>query len=191
MDSQIFTCYSIVMYVFRGVGGSGCSSWARTLAGYGSPDGGSGGSGGSIYLLTSNSEYEFNLNNFVYRGGAGGRGSSDDQEGCSGADRMINIPAGTIVKEIIGKSNDTGNYIYRPVCELNSAGLKLLVSAGGRGGLGNKSFKTNYRNNNSFSTAGAPGENRWIELELKTIADCGLVGYPNAGKAQFIIGRNI
>ncbi len=174
------------LQVTGGHGGNGCSSFARTDKGKGAPDGGNGGKGGSVYLETSSDLHQYSFSSFHLRGQPGKPGSSDQQHGPAGQDHIALIPPGTIVREIIGRDPETDELVFRHVADLNSGGLRLKVAEGGIGGFGNRVFKTDYRQNNRFSTNGGPGDSRWIQLELKTIADIGLIGFPNAGKSSLL-----
>jgi GTP-binding protein len=174
------------LQVSGGRGGNGCSSYARTDKGKGAPDGGNGGQGGAVYLETSSDLHQYTFSAFHLKGEAGHPGSSDQQNGSAGADHIALIPPGTIVREIIGRSPDTEDLVFRHVADLNKGGLRIKVAEGGVGGYGNRVFKTDYRHNNRFSTSGQPGATRWLQLELKTIADIGLIGFPNAGKSSLL-----
>ena len=166
--------------VKAGDGGNGCMSFRREkFIPKGGPDGGDGGDGGSIYL-----EADSNLNTLVdYRytrrfnakRGENGRGS--DCTGAKGEDMVLKVPVGTTVvdagtQEIIG--------------DLTEAGQRLLVAQGGFHGLGNTRYKSSVNRAPRQTTNGTPGELRDLKLEMKVLADVGLLGLPNAGKSTFI-----
>ena len=99
---------------------------------------------------------------------------------------MVEVPAGTIVREILSTDAETHTRHTVQLADLDQPGLRLLVAKGGTGGLGNRAFKNTDRRLSVYSTRGSGGENKSLELELKTIAEVGLVGYPNAGKSSFL-----
>lgn len=166
--------------VHAGNGGNGCISFRREkYIPLGGPDGGDGGDGGSIWLAADE-----NLNTLidfrhqrVYRAGRGQNGMGSDRFGKAGEDVVIRVPVGTSVcnvatDEIIG--------------DLTVHGQRLLVAKGGDGGKGNIHFKTAVNRAPRKATPGWPGEQRELRLELKLLADVGLLGFPNAGKSTFI-----
>ncbi len=166
--------------VIAGRGGDGCASFRREkFVPRGGPDGGDGGRGGSIYF-----EADPNLNTlidfrytrrFQAENGENGRGS--DQYGASGKDLVIRVPVGTVIKDA-----ETGEVLS----DLAQPGQRALVARGGRGGLGNLHFKSSTNRAPRQFTRGEPGEHRFLELELRVIADVGLLGLPNAGKSTLI-----
>ena len=166
--------------VAAGKGGNGCMSFRREkFMPKGGPDGGDGGHGGSIYLVADAS-----LNTLVdfryqphYRAETGQGGQSSDCTGRSGEDLFLAVPVGTTVID-----EDTQEVIG----DLTSAGHRLLVAKGGHGGLGNAKFKTSTNRAPRQTTKGAEGEQRQLRLELKVLADVGLLGMPNAGKSTLI-----
>ena len=166
--------------VIAGKGGNGCMSFRREkFMPNGGPDGGDGGRGGSIYL-----EADPSLNTLVdfryqphYRAETGQGGSSSDCTGRAGADLVLAVPVGTTVideetQEVIG--------------DLTVAGKRLLVAKGGIPGQGNTRFKTSTNRAPRQTTKGTEGEQRQLKLELKVLADVGLLGMPNAGKSTLI-----
>lgn len=163
-----------------GDGGSGCVSFRREkFAPMGGPDGGDGGDGGSVILLG-----DVNINTLAdfrharsFSAPRGKNGQGANCTGRSGEDLLIRVPVGTIVTD-----EDTGECIG----ELLTADQRLLVAKGGYHGLGNTRFKSSTNRAPRKATAGTPGESRRLRLELKVLADVGLLGLPNAGKSTFI-----
>ncbi len=166
--------------VKAGNGGSGCLSFRREkYVAKGGPDGGDGGNGGDVYLLASdatNTLADFSVAR-RYNAGNGEPGAGRNKTGRSGDDREVVVPCGTIVFDV-----DTGETIG----DLVKDGQRLRVAAGGRGGMGNTRFKSSTNRAPRKTTPGTPGEARHLKLELKLIADVGLVGLPNAGKSTLI-----
>jgi len=163
-----------------GRGGNGCLSFRREkYIPKGGPNGGDGGNGGDVYLAAD--EALNTLVDFRYRrhfkAASGGHGKGSDCTGRRGEDLLILVPAGTVVFEA---ENDV------PVGELVADGERLLVAKGGGRGLGNARFKSSTNRTPRKTTAGKPGESIKLRLELKLLADVGLVGLPNAGKSTFI-----
>lgn len=166
--------------VIAGDGGDGCVSFRREkYVPRGGPDGGDGGRGGSVYL-----EADAGLNTLAdfrhsrrFSAQRGENGAGRQCTGKSGEDLVVPVPVGVQVAD-----EDTGEVIG----DLTHAGERLLVAQGGRGGLGNVHFKSSTNRAPRRSTAGTPGERRNLGLELKVLADVGLLGMPNAGKSTFI-----
>jgi len=168
------------IYVQAGRGGDGCVSFRREkFEPFGGPNGGNGGRGGSVCLIAdpnSDTLIEFKKrSHFKAERGEHGRGKS--QHGKSGKDCMIPVPLGTVVRDF-----ETGQLI----ADLTYPGQTVVVARGGRGGRGNEMFKSPTNQAPRIAERGEPGEERWITLELKLIADVGLVGIPNAGKSTFL-----
>ena len=168
-----------VVTVEAGAGGNGCLSFRREkYIPRGGPDGGDGGDGGDIVLFVDPS-----LNTLVdfrfrrrFRAERGRHGQGKDRTGRAGADLRIQVPAGTVVVADSGES----------LGELTAAGDEMVVARGGRRGLGNARFKSSTNRAPRRTTDGSPGECRELRLELKLLADVGLVGMPNAGKSTLI-----
>ena len=166
--------------VSAGDGGSGCVSFRREkFIPFGGPDGGDGGNGGSVWLVADeglNTLVDFrHMRAFKAERGQGGMGSQ--MYGKGGEDSEVRVPVGTIVINV-----DTDEVIG----DLTSHGQRLKVAQGGRGGLGNIHFKSSVNRAPRKFTPGTPGEVRDIKLELRLLADVGLLGFPNAGKSTFI-----
>ncbi len=167
------------IYVRGGDGGKGCVSFHHEkFRPLGGPDGGNGGSGGNVYCRATphlNTLVEFTRRrHFRARNGASGEGNN--RHGANAQDLVILVPVGTQVKDEQG----------RLLADLAFPGQQVLVARGGRGGRGNASFVTPQRRNPKFAEKGEAGEERWIRLELKVLADVGVVGLPNVGKSTFI-----
>ena len=166
--------------VLAGNGGHGCLSFRREkYVERGGPDGGDGGHGGSVYLIADkslNTLADFRVaRKFKADGGEGGSGRN--KTGRSGEDLEVMIPIGTVVADV-----DTGEII----CDLTETGQRQKVAEGGRGGLGNTRFKSSVNRAPRKITKGTQGEARHLRLELKVLADVGLLGMPNAGKSTLI-----
>jgi GTP-binding protein len=166
--------------VQAGNGGHGCLSFRREkYVERGGPDGGDGGDGGSVYLVADagmNTLADFRVaRKFRAEGGQGGAGRN--MTGRSGKDLDVRIPCGTVVRDI-----DTGELI----CDLTEDGQRQKVAEGGKGGLGNTRFKSSINRAPRKTTNGTHGEGRHLSLELKVLADVGLLGMPNAGKSTLI-----
>ena len=166
--------------VQAGNGGRGCASFRREkFMPFGGPDGGDGGHGGSVYLKAvegMNTLADFRISR-TYRGQNGEPGMGNDCFGHGGSDTYVSIPVGTTVTDI-----DTGETLG----DLASEGQTLLVAKGGKGGWGNTRFKSSTNRTPRKFGLGLPGEKRELMLELKLIADVGLLGLPNAGKSTLI-----
>src|ERR1700734_3283645 len=166
--------------VQAGNGGRGCVSFRREkFVPFGGPDGGDGGHGGSVYLRAvegMNTLADFRISR-TYRGQNGESGSGNDCTGHGGDDTYVSIPIGTVVAD-----TDTGETLG----DLTVEGQTLLVAKGGKGGWGNTRFKSSTNRTPRKSGLGLPGEKRELMLELKLIADVGLLGLPNAGKSTLI-----
>ena len=168
--------------VKAGNGGHGCLSFRREkYVARGGPDGGDGGDGGDVYLVADNATNtlaDFSVAR-KFSAGNGEPGAGQNKTGRSGNDIEVVIPCGTIVYDV-----DTGETIG----DLTEQGQRLRVAAGGQGGLGNTRFKSSTNRAPRKTTNGTVGEARHLRLELKLIADVGLVGMPNAGKSTLIRG---
>jgi GTP-binding protein len=170
----------VTIDVAAGNGGAGCASFRREkFIPFGGPDGGNGGRGGSVYAVA-----DVNLNTLIDyryarrhegRNGEAGRGS--DQFGAAADDIVLRVPVGTVLKDA-----DTGEVLT----ELLVPGEKYLVCKGGDGGFGNLHYKTSTNRSPRQKTPGWPGEKRRLQMELKVLADVGLLGMPNAGKSTLI-----
>src|SRR5437762_3414740 len=166
--------------VQAGNGGRGSASFRREkFVPFGGPDGGDGGHGGSIYLRTAsgiNTLADFRIER-TFRAANGEPGGANDCSGRSGADLYVPVPLGTVVRDA-----DT----HEELGDLTREGEELLVARGGKGGWGNQRFKSSTNRSPRQFGPGLPGEKRALELELKLIADVGLLGLPNAGKSTLI-----
>ncbi|NLL48042.1 MAG: GTPase ObgE [Firmicutes bacterium] len=168
------------IYVKSGDGGDGVVRFRREkYVPAGGPAGGDGGRGGSIYFVVD--EGLSTLMDFRYRrkfvASPGQAGQSKKMAGKDGEDLEIRVPPGTLVKDA-----ETGKVLL----DLTVPNSRVLVLAGGRGGRGNPHFTTSTRQAPSFAERGEPGQELWLQLELKLLADVGLVGYPNVGKSTLL-----
>lgn len=169
----------VKIFVKGGDGGAGAVTFRREkYVPRGGPDGGSGGKGGDVVLEVSAGENS--LQSYRYRhhfaAAAGGRGGRNRRSGKKGSDLVLRVPPGTVVMD------ETGQVL----ADLLTPRQRLTVAAGGRGGRGNATFRSATRQAPRFAELGEPGESRWLVLELKLIADVGIVGLPNAGKSTLL-----
>ncbi|MBQ3059084.1 MAG: GTPase ObgE [Desulfovibrio sp.] len=168
--------------VRAGKGGHGCVSFRREkFVPRGGPDGGNGGDGGSVWLRAESrllSLYDFRLKRlYEARNGQPGQGSQCD--GKKGEDLVLDLPVGTLVFALTPEGE-------RLLADLAEPGHTVLAARGGRGGKGNEHFKSSTMRAPRFAQPGEPGEETSLRLELKILADAGLIGLPNAGKSTFI-----
>ncbi len=170
----------VKIYVRAGDGGAGCASFRREAhVPKGGPDGGDGGRGGHVILeadgaLSTLIDYHYKRHFKAVRG-THGKGSQRD--GANGPDLVLKVPRGTIVRDA-----ETGEFLG----DLTRDGQQLVVVRGGGGGRGNRHFTTSTRRAPTFAELGEPGEEAWLELELKLLADAALVGLPSVGKSSLI-----
>jgi len=168
------------IYIKAGDGGAGSASFRREkYIEFGGPDGGDGGNGGSVIL-----ESEGNLNTLIdfryrqhFKAETGKSGSKKNKTGAGGEDLILKVPVGTQIYE-----EDNNTLIY----DLTKNKEKFVVATGGKGGLGNTRFKSSTNRTPRKKTNGKKGEEFWIWLQLKVIADVGIIGLPNAGKSSFL-----
>ncbi|NOX88906.1 MAG: GTPase ObgE [Calditrichaeota bacterium] len=170
----------VKIHVIAGHGGSGCVSFHREkYVPKGGPDGGDGGHGGSIVIkgnrnLRTLRDFTYQK---LYKAGRGQHGMGDNRHGKRGKDIVLEVPLGTTVKDA-----ETGEILG----DIVEDGQQVIAAKGGKGGRGNARFATSTHRSPREWEPGEPGEDRWIELELKLIADIGLVGLPNAGKSTLL-----
>ena len=166
--------------VHAGKGGDGAATFRREkYIRYGGPNGGDGGRGGSVWARADRNintlvDYRFAR---IHRAEHGQRGGASDCNGRGGADVELRVPVGTVIRD-----EETGH----PVADLAKDGERALLARGGQGGLGNVHFKSSVNRAPRQFTRGEPGESRRLALELRVLADVGLLGLPNAGKSSFI-----
>ncbi len=170
----------VKIYVKAGDGGDGCVSFRREkYVPRGGPDGGDGGQGGDVFLEASSElstliDLRYQQHYMIKRAE---NGSGQNRSGKNSPDLIIPVPVGTTVRDA---------QTDEPIADLTEAGQRALIVRGGRGGRGNSHFKSPTRQAPRIAEPGQKGEERWLQLELKLLADIGLVGLPNAGKSTLI-----
>ncbi len=168
------------IYVKGGDGGNGVVAFRREkYVPRGGPAGGNGGKGGDVYLVASaehNSLYHFRFK-VHFKAERGKHGSGSNKQGAQGQDLEVPVPPGTLIYDAESA---------QLLGELLHVGDRLLVARGGRGGRGNAAFRSSTNQTPHFAEKGEPGEERWLRLELKLIADVGIIGVPNAGKSTLL-----
>jgi GTP-binding protein len=170
----------INIYIKAGDGGRGCVGFRREkFVPYGGPNGGDGGKGGHVILRATKE-----LNTLLdlryhkeYKAERGEHGKGKNMHGRDGVDLILPVPVGTLIKD-----EGSGELI----ADLDHDGAEVIAARAGRGGLGNAHFATATRQTPRFAQPGEPGEEKWLVLELKLLADVGLIGLPNAGKSTLI-----
>lgn len=168
------------IYVKAGDGGNGCVAWRREkFVPMGGPAGGNGGKGGDVILeadsrLQTLMDFKYKKH---YKAERGQHGSGSNKHGKNAPDLILKVPVGTVIKDA-----ETGDLI----ADLTKEGQKVVVAKGGKGGKGNAMFKSSTNQAPDYAEEGEKGEEKWIELELKLIADVGIIGFPNAGKSTLI-----
>lgn len=170
----------VTLDLFAGKGGNGVVAWRREKSiPKGGPTGGNGGKGGSVFLEADVQAFslEYYRNRRILKSENGHPGASSHRQGRNGKDLILKVPCGTLVRNVA-----TGSILF----DLTENGQQVCICQGGRGGRGNDSFKTATRQAPNFCTEGTEGQSCQVELELKLIADVGLVGFPNAGKSTLI-----
>ncbi|HHW19775.1 GTPase ObgE [Thermodesulfovibrio thiophilus] len=170
----------VKIYVKAGDGGRGCVSFRREkYVPRGGPDGGDGGKGGDVIIKASSDlhtllDYRYKK---IYKAERGEHGKGSNMTGRDGEDLIIKVPVGTVIKNM-----ETNKII----ADLDEEGKSIVIAKGGRGGLGNAHFATSTNQAPRYAQPGQKGEELWIILELKLLADVGLIGLPNAGKSTLI-----
>ncbi|WP_319542060.1 GTPase ObgE [uncultured Pseudodesulfovibrio sp.] len=173
--------------VMSGKGGNGCASLRREAnLPKGGPDGGDGGKGGDLIFRGSSrlmSLYDFRLKR-MYAAKNGEQGMGRDRYGKAADDLIVDLPVGTLIYEII--ENEDGTVEEKLIADLVEDGTEIIICKGGNGGRGNLHFKSSTNRTPRYAEPGFPGEEKKIRLELKILADVGLLGLPSAGKSTFI-----
>ncbi|MCI6924271.1 GTPase ObgE [Megasphaera elsdenii] len=168
------------IFVQSGKGGDGMSSFRHEkFVPKGGPNGGDGGQGGNVVLVADrnvNTLVDFRFRR-LFKAKPGGKGEGSNKYGRNAEDLVITVPLGTIVKD-----EETGQIM----ADLSRDGQRAIVAKGGRGGRGNWHFRTSANRTPTFAERGEPGEERWLRLELKVLADVGLLGYPSVGKSSIL-----
>jgi GTP-binding protein len=170
----------VTLYVKGGDGGRGCCSFRREkYVPRGGPDGGDGGDGGDVIIraVAGTDSLAEVVHRKHWRAQRGGAGQGSNCHGRHGRDLIISVPPGTVVRD-----RDRGHVLR----DLMEAGEQVIIAHGGRGGRGNRAFATAINRAPRETEPGTPGEERWIVLDLKVIADVGLIGLPNAGKSTLL-----
>lgn len=168
------------IFVQSGKGGDGMSSFRHEkFVPKGGPNGGDGGQGGNVVLVADrnvNTLVDFRFRR-LFKAKPGGKGEGSNKYGRNAEDLLITVPLGTIVKD-----EETGQVM----ADLSRDGQRAIVAKGGRGGRGNWHFRTSANRTPTFAERGEPGEEWWLRLELKVLADVGLLGYPSVGKSSIL-----
>src|SRR5919109_3447906 len=170
----------IDIFVKGGDGGAGCVSFRREkYVPRGGPDGGDGGDGGSVYLeadpaLTTLLDFHYQRH---YHAPRGQHGEGNNRAGAGGEDLVLRVPVGTVVSD-----RDTGEVLG----DLTERGQRVVAARGARGGRGNARFSSSTNQAPRRADLGRPGPERWLHLELKLLADVGVIGFPNAGKSTLV-----
>lgn len=175
-------CDEVIVKIKAGDGGDGLVSfWREKFVPRGGPDGGDGGKGGDIKFFCDpnlNTLSYFNLRKF-FHAEPGQNGKRMRQKGKSGQDLVLKVPTGTIISEILAGKE-------KFLADLTKEGKQFLVARGGKGGLGNYHFATATKQAPAFAQKGFPGQVKTLKLELKMIADVGIIGLPNCGKSTLL-----
>ncbi len=178
--SEAYFFDEATIHVRAGQGGDGCVSFRREkYVPLGGPNGGNGGAGGDVYLIASrhlNTLIQFQRQRH-FRAESGGHGQGKDMQGKRGEDLLVSVPLGTVVRDA-----ESGGVM----ADLIQDGQKVVVAKGGRGGRGNAAFASPTNQAPRVYEKGEPGEHRQLKLELKLIADVGIIGAPNAGKSTLL-----
>ena len=170
----------VKIYIESGKGGNGCASFRREkYLPNGGPDGGDGGKGGDVIFATDSSLNTLSdfRNRKMYRAESGRDGSGKNCSGRKGDDLVIHVPVGTIIREAESRL---------VISDMAKEGEEEVLLRGGKGGKGNQHYATSTMQIPKYAQQGQEGKGLWVILELKVIADVGLLGYPNAGKSTFL-----
>ncbi len=174
-----------IIAAIGGAGGAGCVGWRREkYVAKGGPDGGNGGHGGNVIIIAN--ENTDTLSDFgsrkEFEADKGSNGSGSNKTGRDGEDLELYVPPGTLITEVNAETHE----LIGVIADLRENGDRIIIAYGGRGGYGNAHFVSSTRQRPDFAELGEPGETRKLKMELKLVADVGIIGFPSVGKSTLI-----